>query len=545
MSRQLDRSNTDPLRNGNVYKGSRNQEYGINSSHNHVNIQNLSNGGISDEELSTLNSFSRQSSTSGQRPMINLSGIPSRIHVQPVEVLSTSMPPTFSASGKLASLGRNKSVSAANRPLDEIGNIRRPKPVPSQNELSQSTSSSSIPKSPSAQGYRYSRTIYDNAPSVLGRSDGRIHMLPRSAIANAPLPLKQHPHDRSESRNATNHAQSDSTASNQSENSQATTSSSRSSPPTSNASLSPRRYDNQDLGNSALKYEVERERIQTGSATRSFSRPSYARPTIPILSPETFEQVTAGPWQSELKARPREAPKPLDIRAAYHINGPFRDDPPHPPAPEFPKDSALKDNSLPIVNTRIEFPLVAPDFQEATRSAMMPTTERYGIFQDTLASSPPPRPTLRRAATTSKGRCRGCSEIITGKSVSSADGRLTGRWHKQCFTCKTCAEPFPTMDFYVIGNDPYCNRHYHRLNKSLCSSCDRGIEGQYVDNDQRKFHPHCFTCSECHLILRDTYFDLNGKIFCEQHAFKLDALPSFGAAGRRYPEKRATRLMRI
>ena len=39
---------------------------------------------------------------------------------------------------------------------------------------------------------------------------------------------------------------------------------------------------------------------------------------------------------------------------------------------------------------------------------------------------------VRAPTTASKGACRGCREPIIGKSVSSADGRLTGRYHKQC-----------------------------------------------------------------------------------------------------------------
>lgn len=105
---------------------------------------------------------------------------------------------------------------------------------------------------------------------------------------------------------------------------------------------------------------------------------------------------------------------------------------------------------------------------------------------------PPP---IRRATTSNKGNCRGCGEVIKGKSVSSADGRLTGRYHKQCFVCKTCREPFQTADFYVINNHPYCERHYHQLNGSLCRACDRGIEGQYLATESKqKFHPNCFTC---------------------------------------------------
>ena len=47
---------------------------------------------------------------------------------------------------------------------------------------------------------------------------------------------------------------------------------------------------------------------------------------------------------------------------------------------------------------------------------------------------PRTRPSLSRRKTTnaSKGDCRGCNQAITGKSVKAADGRLTGRYHKEC-----------------------------------------------------------------------------------------------------------------
>ena len=117
-----------------------------------------------------------------------------------------------------------------------------------------------------------------------------------------------------------------------------------------------------------------------------------------------------------------------------------------------------------------------------------------------LSPAPPPEPEAqilpkRKPTTVNKAKCRGCNELIKGKSVSSADGRLTGRYHRSCFTCKTCKEPFQTADFYVHHNHPFCARHYHELNGSLCKACDRGIEGQYLETElKQKFHPYCFTC---------------------------------------------------
>lgn len=106
-----------------------------------------------------------------------------------------------------------------------------------------------------------------------------------------------------------------------------------------------------------------------------------------------------------------------------------------------------------------------------------------------------PTPHTRKLKKPSKGNCRGCGELIHGKSVSSADGQLTGRYHKQCFVCSTCKDPFQTADFYILEDQPYCARHYHLLNNSICAGCDEGIEGQYLATElKQKFHPKCFTC---------------------------------------------------
>ena len=192
-----------------------------------------------------------------------------------------------------------------------------------------------------------------------------------------------------------------------------------------------------------------------------------------------------------------------------------------------------------------EFVVTSPQHHLASSAAppsdylrVSPTPTNPPPISMSSSSSP------QRPRTANKGNCRGCGELIKGKSVSSADGRLTGRYHKQCFVCKTCQAPFQTADFYVMQNHPYCARHYHELNKSLCKSCDRGIEGQYLQTDQRlKFHPHCFSCQECHRILRDDYFEWNGRTLCEQHAFRAAQQPSSLGPGRRNPERRTTRLM--
>lgn len=119
-----------------------------------------------------------------------------------------------------------------------------------------------------------------------------------------------------------------------------------------------------------------------------------------------------------------------------------------------------------------------------------------------------------------RGDCKACGLPIKGKSVSSADGRLTGKYHKPCFVCTTCSEPFTSAEFYVLGDKPYCEHHYHKLNGSLCGTCDRGIEGQYAEDEaSTKYHVNCFCCLDCGRPLTDGYFEVDGKAYCEQDAW--------------------------
>lgn len=111
-------------------------------------------------------------------------------------------------------------------------------------------------------------------------------------------------------------------------------------------------------------------------------------------------------------------------------------------------------------------------------------------------------------------KCRGCGRAVEKEAVSSADGKLKGKWHKHCFRChvsqsfvlccprslthaynKACDAPFPNNTFYVFDNAPYCRRDYHRMNGSLCRACDEPVEGRCAQTSEGwRYHPQCFTC---------------------------------------------------
>ncbi|KAK9464574.1 hypothetical protein V1512DRAFT_249969 [Lipomyces arxii] len=115
--------------------------------------------------------------------------------------------------------------------------------------------------------------------------------------------------------------------------------------------------------------------------------------------------------------------------------------------------------------------------------------------------------------------CRACGCKITGRSVRCADGRIEGKWHKNCFKCASCGSLFPSGEFYVHSGQPYCEQHYHELNMSICVSCGKGIEGSCVELEcGRRTHSACFRCWECGVNLVEDYYEIDDRWVCEVHA---------------------------
>lgn len=241
--------------------------------------------------------------------------------------------------------------------------------------------------------------------------------------------------------------------------------------------------------------------------------------------------------------QPTAEPNDLAVRQDLRINLPLpKVDQFMANSPESPMDPAIQWGSLPPLKTQL--PSASRD--TATSAGTTPAQSALPTIVGTptlnsspvqmFSDSPPPlkpRSPHRLAKhenpallspnipqQRSKGNCRGCSQPIYGKSIRAADGRLTGRYHHQCFSCKTCARPFPDASFYVHNDSPYCAQHWHQINGSLCRKCHQGIEGHYLATDRgEKFHTSCFSCTTCNVPLREDYFEMSGRAYCERHAF--------------------------
>lgn len=356
------------------------------------------------------------------------------------------------------------SVAAANRPLDEIGSM------------------SSFKPSRSLGGRKDSKPTIDTSESLPPvvtdtRSDQRLQDAP-------PVPRPTRALDFGIGNPY--HLSTESASSNDSSGSDVKTSSSRSSPPLSESPQRPKRKaDTSKLDNLLSEFRLDLDTAPIlehpapprWASPPSFSRPLYSKPTE--TSPYRDSATISPTSNTHSLTRDGDGLQSF-LTPATSTDGHL--------TPTYPAANQ-------VVISPSSNPVASPD---EDLSPVYPLNQ--GTLRAPPASYPPlpppkaPLPRPRRTAT-KKGSCRGCGELIMGKSVSSADGRLTGRYHKPCFVCKTCKEPFQTADFYVMNNHPYCGRHYHQLNDSLCKSCDRGIEGQYLETElKQKFHPHCFTC---------------------------------------------------
>ncbi|KAG2077972.1 hypothetical protein BDR04DRAFT_1131780 [Suillus decipiens] len=120
-------------------------------------------------------------------------------------------------------------------------------------------------------------------------------------------------------------------------------------------------------------------------------------------------------------------------------------------------------------------------------------------------------------------KCRRCNLPIEKQAVSSSDGQLKGKYHRDCFNCHICQKPFPDKEFYVFDGKPLCAYHYHEANDSLCAavSCGQPIEGPCaVTHAGKRYHPDHLLCefeNGCGERLAE-YWEIDGQMLCEKHA---------------------------
>eukprot|EP00457_Paulinella_chromatophora_P005719 gb/GEZN01005736.1/.p1 GENE.gb/GEZN01005736.1/~~gb/GEZN01005736.1/.p1 ORF type:complete len:524 (-),score=104.11 gb/GEZN01005736.1/:76-1647(-) len=112
-------------------------------------------------------------------------------------------------------------------------------------------------------------------------------------------------------------------------------------------------------------------------------------------------------------------------------------------------------------------------------------------------------------------KCGRCSEIIKGQYISA----LGQSWHPDHFICTDCGKPFQGNQFHKHENKPYCEQHFNEKFAENCEKCKRRIDGQVFEALDKKYHLECFVCVEGdHQIGEGVNFHVHdSKVYCPQH----------------------------
>ncbi|XP_035308263.1 LIM domain kinase 2 isoform X5 [Cricetulus griseus] len=97
-------------------------------------------------------------------------------------------------------------------------------------------------------------------------------------------------------------------------------------------------------------------------------------------------------------------------------------------------------------------------------------------------------------------RCRGCGGYVP---LSQRLYRTTSEaWHSSCFRCSECQESL-TNWYYEKDGKLYCHKDYWAKFGEFCHGCSLLMTGPAMVAGEFKYHPECFACMSCKVIIED------------------------------------------
>jgi len=104
-----------------------------------------------------------------------------------------------------------------------------------------------------------------------------------------------------------------------------------------------------------------------------------------------------------------------------------------------------------------------------------------------------------------------------------------------CFTCAVGDHKIGEgVNFHVYEDKVYCPQHFEELFLQRCAGCSQIIKGQYVKVLDAHFHPQCWKCSDCGVIISsDNCGQSGGKFYCRSCVTKRGGAAPSGAAATR------------
>ncbi|GFR86260.1 LIM and senescent cell antigen-like-containing domain protein 1 [Elysia marginata] len=109
--------------------------------------------------------------------------------------------------------------------------------------------------------------------------------------------------------------------------------------------------------------------------------------------------------------------------------------------------------------------------------------------------------------------CERCGEGFSmDEEIINCNGKV---WHKECFVCAQCFQPFPEGRFFEFEGRKYCEHDFCVLFAPSCARCGEFISGRVIKAMNSSWHPECFRCFICAKVLADEGFVKNqGRALC-------------------------------
>lgn len=108
------------------------------------------------------------------------------------------------------------------------------------------------------------------------------------------------------------------------------------------------------------------------------------------------------------------------------------------------------------------------------------------------------------------GYCSSCKLVILDIAVVACGESF----HRECFACHVCGDRLDAEQFYQFEGKFFCEKDKQEcLNK--CKVCDDFIAEGSVHAEGSFFHPSCFKCDSCTVILTgEFYVGPKGEYIC-------------------------------
>jgi LIM domain len=118
-----------------------------------------------------------------------------------------------------------------------------------------------------------------------------------------------------------------------------------------------------------------------------------------------------------------------------------------------------------------------------------------------------------------KSSCGKCGKVIgaTAEAAYEWEGSV---YHPQCFVCVVCSSPIAASEGFCQRNgQPCCTQCFNaaKPKAGYCGECGKPLVSSYLMVKGAKFHKECFVCDNCHQPFGTAgYAEIDGRPWCAQ-----------------------------